>query len=370
MRPVLVTDKTLYKDSIDPVTTDGRDIDSDLGSLVGEGSHQRTGGHTDEHMRNESGVWREIPSEQSTTDVTYYDRPMLQEPVWEWPISAYYYIGGVTGASLVLAAAAQLKDGEAHHKLIKSCHSIAFVGSGLSAFCLVYDLGRPERFLNMLRVFRPTSPMNMGAWILSGVGSTAPVALVLRNRPGLLGFIGKTCTILAGIFGAGLATYTGVLVSSSAVPIWQQSRKTMPILFGASAMASVGELFNIISGNEQERALTTTFGTVGQLVELSAGFVMEKQASEVKQVGLPFREGVSGVMWRTAAALTAGSIFLKVLPGKSSTKRIAMGVMGTLGSVLMRFSIEQLGKVSALDARASFHQQRAGKGAAEVVKRR
>ena len=366
MRPLFVEDVTRYPNSIDPVESDGRDIDPDVGSLIGEASHQRTGGHKDPHVAAESGVWRHLPSDQGT-DVSYYDRPLLQKPVWEWPIAAYYYVGGVTGAALVLAAAAQLRDGAANNQLIKRCHSIAFAGSGLSAFCLVYDLGRPERFLNMLRVFRPTSPMNVGAWILSGVGATTPMALLLRNRGGLLGAAGRLFTYAAGIFGAGLATYTGVLVSSSAVPIWQQSRKTMPILFGASAVSSVGSLFNVITDDTDERALTSSFGAVGQLVELGASYVMEQQASEVERVGLPFRDGLSGAMWKTAALLTAGSIVLGLLPGNSKTKRVTAGLLGTFGSMLMRFSIEQLGKKSALDARASFHQQRAGKGAAEVV---
>ena len=175
------------------------------------------------------------------------------------------------------------------------------------------------------------------------------------------------CTYLAGLFGAGLATYTGVLVSSTAVPIWQQSRKIMPILFGSSAMASVGALFNVIADNKAERALTSAFGAVGQLVELGASYAMEQQASEVERVGLPFRQGVSGAMWKTAAILTAGSVVLNFLPGKSKTKRVTAGLLGTFGSMLMRFSIEHLGKTSALDARASFHQQRAGKGAAEAT---
>ena len=369
MRPLFVPNTELYGDSIDPVISDGRDIDSDLGTLSGEASHQRAGGHSDQHINMQACLWEQTPGDKETETTTYYDRALLQMPVWEWVIAAYYYVGGVTGAALVLAAAAQLRDGEAHNKLIKRCHSIAFVGSGLSAFFLIYDLGRPERFFNMLRVFRPTSAMNMGAWILSGVGGTAPLALVLRNQRGILGLMGKLCTYVAGLFGAALATYTGVLVSSTAVPIWQQSRKTMPILFGSSAMASVGGLFNVIAGNERELALTSTFGAVGQLVELGSSYVMEQQASEVERVGRPFRNGVSGVMWKTAAVLTAGSVILNLVPGKSRTKRVTAGLLGTFGSMLMRFSIEQLGKASALDARASFQQQRAGKGAAEATGR-
>jgi formate-dependent nitrite reductase membrane component NrfD len=284
-------------------------------------------------------------------------------------ISAYYYVGGLTGASLVMSAAAQFSNSNARESLIRRCRWIAFVGSGISSALLVADLGRPERFLNMLRVFRPTSPMNIGAWILSGVGATGTAALMLGRRAGLLGSLGNVTGVLAGIFGAGLATYTGVLVSNSAVPIWQQSRRYMPILFGASAMASVGSAFNAMVGSHAERRFTAPFGLIGQAVELGAGAIMQRQASRVERVGRPFNHGAGGAMWRTAAALTAASLLLGLLPGKSKTQRVISGVLGTLGGALMRFSIEQMGKASARDARASFHQQRAGAGAQEVTGR-
>ena len=366
MRPLLVPPSTRYEDSVNPVTTDGRDVDSDLGTLSGEGSSQRSSGSTDEHLKLVDQTWQRHPDEQDD-GTTYYERPLLKMPVWEWVIPFYYYIGGLTGASLVLSAAAQLRDAEGNRGLIRRCQWIAFAGSAVSAGCLVYDLGRPERFLNMLRVFRPTSAMNMGAWILTGVGATTPVSLLLQGRGGFLGAIGGAFGYLAGLFGAGLATYTGVLASSSAIPVWQQSRRAMPILFGAAAAGSVGSFFNAVVENRQERSFTEAFGIVGQIAELGAGYVMERQASEVERVGRPFREGASSVMWKTAAALTAMSVVANLIPGRSKTKRIAAGVLGTLGSMLMRFSIEQLGKASSLDARASFQQQRAGKGAAEVV---
>jgi formate-dependent nitrite reductase membrane component NrfD len=293
------------------------------------------------------------------SSLTYYDQPLLPQPVWKWMIPAYYFVGGVTGAALVMSAAAQIRSPfPGRSQLMRSCRWIAFGGSGISAVLLVADLGRPERFMNMLRVFRPTSPMNMGAWILTGVGVTAPGALILQGRSGLLGWIGGVCGLLAGLFGAGLATYTGVLASNSAVPLWQESRRMMPILFGASAMASLGSVLQLTPAAEQGRSISTTFGRIGQIAELVSGALMERQASQVERVGRPFRQNASGAMWRTAAILTAVSVVIAVLPGRSRTKRIASSILGMLGSALMRFSIEQLGKASARDARASFQQQR------------
>ncbi len=304
-------------------------------------------------------VWEKLPSPQAG-DPTYYDRPLLNEPVWEWDIPAYYYVGGLTGASLVLGAAAQIGNSNDRAALVRRCHWIGLLGCTMSGGLLIHDLGRPERFLNMLRVFRPTSPMNMGAWVLTGAAVTATGAVLLRGRRGLLERIGRVCGYAAGIFGAALATYTGVLVSNSAIPLWQESRRVLPIVFGSSAMASVGCAFEMFVESAQERRITRAFGTIGQVAELAAGIVMEKQVSAVPRVGRPLQRGLSGVMWRGASVLTASSAALAMLPNRSRKKRIAAGVLGTLGSLLMRFAVQHAGVVSSRDARASFHHQRAG----------
>jgi formate-dependent nitrite reductase membrane component NrfD len=156
-----------------------------------------------------------------------------------------------------------------------------------------------------------------------------------------------------------LSTYTGVLISNTAIPVWQESRRVLPLLFAASSMASVGSLFRMIDGAVQERRVTNAFGTVGQLAEIAAAIVMERQASRIPRVGRPLKTGLSGAMWKTAAALTTISFVIGVLPNRSRGKRIAAGVLGTLGSLLTRFAVERAGVASARDARASFHQQRA-----------
>jgi formate-dependent nitrite reductase membrane component NrfD len=284
----------------------------------------------------------------------------LNEPVWEWSIPTYYYIGGLAGAALVLGAATEFTRRQDLECLVKRCHRVGFFGCCISGALLIYDLGRPSRFFNMLRVFRPTSPMNVGTWILSCAGGTSMMSVIFRGRSGFLGPIGKSASYLSGTFGMALATYTGVLISNTAIPVWQESRRIVPLLFAASSMASVGSLFGMIAGGRQERRITKTFGTIGQLAEIAAGIAMERQVSRVPRVGLPLNVGVSGAMWKTAALLTATSFVAGALPNPSRARRIAAGVLGTLGCLLMRFAIERAGVASARDARASFHQQRAG----------
>lgn len=360
------TTTTRYPRSVEPVQTNGRDINCEIAELSGEAGSQVSSGSTDAHVGSIAKAWNALP-EPDRTDPTYYDRPMLKEPVWEWAIPLYYYIGGLTGASLVLGAAAQIGESKRRENLIRRCHWIGFIGATVSGGLLIYDLGKPSRFLNMLRVFRPTSPMNIGAWILSGTGATATGALLFSGRRGLLGSLGELLGYKAGIFGLGLATYTGVLIANSAIPIWQESRRALPVLFGTSALASLGCTFDVFSENSEERGITNIIGNVGRAGELAAGFMMEHHASAVPRVGRPFKRGWSGVMWRSAEMLTFASLVISLLPNRTRKRRLAAGVLGTLGSLLLRYTVEHFGTVSARDARASFHQQRAGHGAASLA---
>jgi formate-dependent nitrite reductase membrane component NrfD len=195
--------------------------------------------------------------------------------------------------------------------------------------------------------------MNMGAWILSGAAPTAITAAMLARRKGFWGALGKLSGSASGIFGMGLATYTGVLVGNSAIPLWQSSRRILPILFGASAMASAGSLFDLFLEDPRERRVTYTFGTIGRAAEIAAAIVMEKRAPSA--VARPLRSGSSGFLWRAATLLTAASLITSLLPKSSRKKRVIAGVLGTAGSLALRYAVHHAGIESALDPRATFH---------------
>ena len=112
-----------------------------------------------------------IPTDSDTTTLaTYYDRPILKQPVWIWTVPAYFYVGGVAGAALVLGAVAQLTGDSELRRLVGTCRSIGAAGHVIGSALLIYDLGRPSRFFNMLRVFNPKSPLSIGSWILAAGG--------------------------------------------------------------------------------------------------------------------------------------------------------------------------------------------------------
>ncbi len=351
-----------YTASVNPVQTDGRDIDPDLGQLIGEASHQQTG-PVEKHLQEIARTWHELPEPQGN-DPTYYDRPLLKEPVWKPYIPLYYFVGGAAGASLVLGAAAQLDGSRELDRLVRRCHWIGIIGSSIGGVLLIADLGRPERFLAMLRVFRPTSPMNMGAWILTAAPSAAVTAGLFARTGGVLGDLGEAAGYGAGLWGAALATYTGVLVANSAIPLWQESRRILPLLFGASAMASSASIFDLLFEDPRACRITHMFGLLGRAAELAAGVAMERRLSATPQVALPLNSGLTGFAWRAATVLTAVSLVATVLPNQNRKKRVIAGAFGLAGSLVLRFAVHYAGARSARDPRASFHQQRGSARAA------
>jgi formate-dependent nitrite reductase membrane component NrfD len=354
------SDRVRYPSSIDPVTNDGRNVDTAIATLTGEAGQQDVKGEDNRLTQLVPEVWDRIPC-VTASDTTYYDRPMLKPSVWSIDIPLYYFLGGAAGAALSLGAAIQLAAPAQHRQLRQFssiCHWIGIIGSTAGAGFLIHDLGRPGRFLFMVRVFRPTSPMNVGAWILSGAAPSAIATGLFLNAPGLLGRIGEVCGYISGIFGAALATYTGVLVSSTAIPVWQESRRWMPVLFAASGAATVGSIIDMVYDRKAGRRIAWMFGTAGRLAEIGASLQVERAASVIPKVGEPLHRGRTAILWKTATACTVASLVLSLIPPKSRRKRIAAGVLGAAGSLCMRFAVHYIGNASARDPRAAFQQQR------------
>jgi formate-dependent nitrite reductase membrane component NrfD len=336
---------------------DGRNIDLTVGALSGEAASQTTL-DTKRDIELHSQAFPYVPSQQSWDKPSYYEHPMLKQPVWIWSIPAYFYVGGVAGVGATLGAAAQLVGSDAMRSLVVRSRWVATVGGAVSGALLIHDLGRPERFLNMLRVFRVTSPMSMGSWILSAFSSAAGAAAVLPFGPRLFRPIAEVCGLLAGVFGLGLSGYTGVLLAQSAVPVWKQSYRLLPVLFLASGTAASASFFDFFALNEQESKAVERFGFLGKIAELIVAFALEAEAAKVERVSRPLHEGLGGLLWQASKGLTIASVVIAVLPGKSRPKRILAGVLGSAAGLLLRFGVFYAGKASARDPRASFEQQR------------
>jgi len=363
---------------------DGRNVDPDVGTLLGEGSQQRV---QDLTAHPGAHIVDEVPSRAYELEHgrSYYGTPLLKEPVWKWYIPAYFYVGGVAGAAAALGAAAQLagwrgspgplrqRRPTAEHRLIGRCRMIATAGAAVSAALLIADLGRPSRFLNMLRVFRPTSPMNMGTWFLSAFGGCCAASTLPHLWPARRPWqrrVSDAAAMGAGFMGLPLATYTGVLVANTAVPIWQGTRNTLPVLFGASGAAGAASLLELWPPGGAADGVVQRFSLAGKALEVVLGEALAYEARRVPRVARPLQRGASGALWRTAQVLSISGLAATALSRRGSSLRWMAGMLGTLGSATLRFALIQAGKASARDPYATSEQQRAGRGAAALVTER
>jgi Polysulfide reductase len=282
---------------------------------------------------------------------SYYGRPIVKEPTWTPEVPWYFFTGGIGGGSSVLHGVARLTGNQ---RLAKTTLYIGAAADVVSPALLISDLGRPERFLNMLRVFKVTSPMSVGSWILflSGGASNAAAALELLG-------IAKPVKLLAegASFASGpaLATYTGTLIANTAIPVWSEARDELPWLFGASAAASAGAAATLLT--PREAAGPARRAAIGGVVaELALAKAMEKRLGFVGEV---YRRGEAGRFLRISKACTAAGAGLLALRGKRSRVLAATGSALVLaGELALRWSVYKAGFQSARDPRYTVLPQR------------
>jgi hypothetical protein len=342
---------------------DGRNVDPSLGILAGEGSHQRV-------KDPEHGPMPTLPSQAAPDQhaaPSYYGLPVIKEPVWIWSIPTYLYVGGVAGAASLLGLAADVAGGPKLERLGRRGLWIGTAGDMVSTALLIHDLGRPERFLNMLRVFRPTSPMSIGSWVLAGSGGLNTLGLLLSHRRGWPGTVGRLAAGGAAVLGMPLAGYTAVLLCNTAVPVWQATHRTLPLFFMASATAAAGSLLSLLPHGPHEARVLRPYRLAGKVAELVTGYAVQRDAARVSEVARPLHEGLPGALWKTSRACSAAGLLLDVLPGRQRWKQVAADVLTTAGALAARFALFHAGKVSARNPQATFQGQRQGLGAAEVA---
>ncbi|MEA2300002.1 MAG: hypothetical protein QOE44_537 [Solirubrobacteraceae bacterium] len=283
---------------------------------------------------------------------SYYGQPVLNPPVWEArDIAGYLFLGGLAGASSVLAAGAELtgRSGLARPAKLGAAAAIS-----LSLAALIHDLGRPARFLNMLRVFKVTSPMSVGTWILSGYAPLAGLAAAAEltgRAPG----VGRAATLGAAGLGPAVASYTAALVADTAVPVWHGAHLELPFVFvGSAATAAAG--LGMLAAPGGQAGPARRLALLGAAAELGAERMMERRMGAVAE---PLHAGRAGSLMRTSKALTVlGAGIGGMLGRRSRAAAVLAGGMLLAGSAATRFGIFEAGMASARDPRYTVEPQR------------
>lgn len=289
----------------------------------------------------------------------YYGLPLLKPPRWKWEVPAYLFTGGAAGASAVIAAMARLSGKDP--RLAHDAQRLATAGAFVSPILLSSDLGRPARFLNMLRVFKPQSPMSVGAWILTGFSASSTAASVLdlrstHSRSGGNGqaIVQRTTQVFAALMGLGLSTYTGVLIGATAIPVWYENVGMLPYHFGASALGSAVGLLEL-AGHQSSKPLGL-LGIGAACAETVAGARIEIKSGRALK---PLKSGKSGWLTRLGGLLSGPvPLVLRLLAGQRSSsnsqklRRIAAASC-VAGAVLTRAAWITAGSASTKDATVS-----------------
>jgi formate-dependent nitrite reductase membrane component NrfD len=282
---------------------------------------------------------------------SYYGRPVIKEPTWTWEIPAYFFTGGLSCASSVLSLFARFSG---NAKLARAALYAGAAADLASPPLLVADLGRPERFHHMLRVFKVSSPMNVGAWILL-VNGGASISAAALEALGLLAPLRGLAELVSGLSGPPLATYTGVLLADTAVPVWHEARRELPWLFGASAAASAGAAAcMLLDPNDAGPARRLAVGAVA-----AEGAVMQAMERRLGEVGEVYKQEAAGTFARTAKALATGGAALVATRGRRSRRAAALGgALICAGEACLRFSVFKAGFQSARDPKYTVRPQR------------
>jgi formate-dependent nitrite reductase membrane component NrfD len=272
---------------------------------------------------------------------SYYGQPVVRAPHWRrLEIGGYLFLGGLAGGSSLLAAGA---DVAGLPLLARRSKVVAGAAVTAALGALVRDLGRPSRFVNMLRTFKPTSPMSMGSWLLAAY---APAAIGAAIAPmcGPLRRFAPVATTTAAALAPGVAAYTAVLLGDTAVPAWHDARE-LPFAFVASsaiAAGGAGVLLTPVTQAGPARRL----GIVGTVGEIAVMALVERQLGSTAAA---YREGVAGRLVR-AGRMTAVAGAVAALLGRSW--RPAAGIGGAAmvaGSLLFRLGVLEAGHASADD---------------------
>lgn len=282
---------------------------------------------------------------------SYYGLPVIKQPVWHSPdIPGYLFLGGLAAGSSMLAAGAQLRRLDA---LATRSKLVAVAGASLSAVALVHDLGRPSRFFNMLRVVKPTSPMSVGSWLLAGFGPATGVAALsaMTNR---LPRSGTAATAIAAGLAPWVASYTGALLSDTAVPVWHQAYRELPLVFvGSAAMAAGG--MGLVTAPTAQAFAPRRLATLGWAMEAASSERMERSLGMLAE---PYRQGRCANWFRAGKVLglvgAAGTWF-----GRRS--RVGSALAGSAlvaASVCTRFGVFHAGFGSANDPKYTVVPQR------------
>ena len=304
---------------------------------------------------------------------TYYNHPLIKKADWKWQIILYFFLGGIACGSYLIATLAHLLGLDKQDKnVVRTGHYLSFVCILISPVLLIWDLGRPERFLNMLRVLKLRSVMSIGTWAISFFGVFCGLSTAHQMaEDGLLNWFPfaariakalpvKVVGIIGSAFGLVVGSYTGVLLSSTAVPIWARAKHILGPLFLTSAFSTGLSAISLLLSLGRPRHDTLERLDRAEIIAMSteAG-LLASLIPMLGPLGKPLVKGRAGSIFIGGTVISGLllPLFIKLgfkLSGKATPRvaNIFVSVLVLIGGLILRYEWIKVGRTSADDPQA------------------
>lgn len=297
-----------------------------------------------------------------------------QAPHWEWYyIAMYFYLGGVSAGAYLIGSLLELLRKERFQIISKTAYYIAFPLIAVTPFLLIADLGSPLRFWHLffytkdgIPYMNHTSPLSVGTWALLIYGGMSFLSflnvLVEDGRlksPGLMKIHTlfnriphRVYAVVGSFFGFFVAGYTGVLVNTTARPLWEATDPLIGPIFIVSA-ASTGAAAIVLYLIKQKTGTSDifenleTFDRAAMILEIALIVAMIAIAG---RYAAPLLTGFYGVLF------LGGTVLLGILvplwlgwrggkPGAAANPVMANAVLVLFGGLMLRISLVQAGQL-------------------------
>ncbi len=311
----------------------------------------------------------------SAASSTYYDVPVIHKPHWKWLIVVYFFLGGISGASYVIATISQLVGPTQDRRIVQVGRYLSLAALIPSPVLLILDLGRPERFHHMLRVVKLRSPMSIGTWGLTIFGAFSTTSAAIQAaEDGLLGrtVLAQTLSRMPGraIGAAGLLPaffvggYTGVLLAATAVPLWAKNALLMGPLFLSSAVSTAASAISLVLAGRSDTppATLARLERVERAAMLSEIGLLAASGARLGSTAKPVVAGRNGrlLAFGTVCSGLLAPLAINVANRSHTRRRTALAALLTLvGGFILRYVAVVGGVASADDPRATFDFTRA-----------
>ncbi|HKU60311.1 MAG TPA: NrfD/PsrC family molybdoenzyme membrane anchor subunit [Gemmatimonadales bacterium] len=284
---------------------------------------------------------------QQATIVGYQSRPVTKPPNWHGLVTLDMVLNNLSTGLFLVGAIGELADPVAFGPLAPLVYPLALLFLLGDLVSLVLDLGDPKRFHHMLRVWKPSSPMSLGTWVLAAYAVPVTLLAVASVLPFAIGGVGfdlvrRILLAVGSVLAVIVAAYKGVLFSTTAQRGWEEARWLGGYLINSALGLGAAALLLLATLTGHEAALMDGLRLAARLL-LALNLVAIVLLARDVRAPLRAAHGADGIAGLALLAIGAGVLLPFLLVGARGPVgvAVALGLM-LAGAIAVRHAIVQM----------------------------